>query len=397
MSSPREESRKGELRELFDLKPSVVWAGTRVTTRRVQNLIRARQEEHDGALELRSYPVKLTLEVTNLCNLKCPACFTGIREIGRPRGEVSLDLVRRLLGELGPYLFELELCTWGEPLLHRGLATIVGEARDAGVSTLLSTNFSLPFDDRRADELVRSGLTVLGVSLDGATQRVYEQYRVGGDIRRVIDNCRRIRDARRRLRSTFPRLIWGYHVFPHNTEEIDLAREMARELEMEFVVSKGWVEGPDWDPQNKFPTWIDLSPARCRFLWHHAVVNNDGGVSPCCASFYREHDMGHVSVDLNEAAATSFRDVWNGEKFRRARGLFGGRASESGDDDLLCTECPLLIDWRRFQDGALAGEGRPGQTTLTPNQLFNHFWVRRPNGTAAERGVVQLRRKVPTI
>ena len=50
------------------------------------------------------------------------------------------------------------------------------------------------------------------------------------------------RRAKRKLGSHTPRMIWEFHVFPHNTEDIELAREMAPELDMDIAVDKGWVD-----------------------------------------------------------------------------------------------------------------------------------------------------------
>lgn len=262
----------------------------RVTPRRLANLYLGRLEYLLGRKRLRSSPVKLTVESTSICNLRCPACFTGAGEVGRARGHMSPELYDRLLDELGPYLFEIEFHNWGEPLLAKQLAPMVERAARRGIATTVSTNFSIPFDAERAEALVRSGLSLLGVSIDGARQETYEQYRVRGNLELVLQNCRLVRDAKRRLKSATPRLIWEFHVFEHNAGDVPLARQMAEELEMQISVDKGWVVGEEWDRGGDFAYFFNPRPYRCPFLWRHAVVNNDGGVAPCCGTFYEEDD-----------------------------------------------------------------------------------------------------------
>src|SRR5262245_23123839 len=80
----------------------------RLTPRRLANLYLGRIEHLLGRKRLRSSPVKLTVESTSVCNLRCPACFTGAGETGRARGAMAPELYARLLRELGPYLFEIE-------------------------------------------------------------------------------------------------------------------------------------------------------------------------------------------------------------------------------------------------------------------------------------------------
>jgi organic radical activating enzyme len=366
------------LREFFT-PPSHV--RTRLTAKRLANLYLSRLEHARGAVQLRSYPTKLTIEPTNVCNLRCPACFTGIGSVGRVRSLMSMELYRQLLSELGDTLFELELCNWGEPLLHAELPTMIAEAAQRGISTLLSTNFSVPFDAARAERLVASGLSVMGVSIDGATQDSYATYRVRGQLERVLANCGLMQQAKQRLASSTPHIYWCFHVFPHNTQDIDAARRMAGELGMELVVEKGWVVGEEWGRDSPYQYFKNPDPGRCDFLWTRAVVNNDGGVAPCCGSFYREDDMGGFDYAANGARA--FRAVWNGPRFRAARRFYTQRpAPEQASPEErahICYECPATVMWQRWQQHALAGGTRadfdPGFRT---NDGFNYFWGRRP-------------------
>jgi MoaA/NifB/PqqE/SkfB family radical SAM enzyme len=357
-------------REFFELPP---WEGARLTPRRLLNLYRVRWEHRTGRTRLRSHPVKLTVEATNVCNLECPGCYTGIGDIGRARGHLSLPLWRQLLAELGDYLFEVEFYNWGEPLLGRHIYTMVEEAHARGISTTVSTNFSLPFDAERAERLVRTGLTVLGVSIDGARQETYERYRVGGDLAKVLRNCALVADAKRRLGSPTPRLVWEYHVFEHNADDVPRARELARELGMELAVSKGWTIGEEWDRGGEWDFFDRPHAVRCPFLWGFAVVNNDGGVAPCCGTFFGDDDMGRV----DERAR--FHDVWNSERFRTARGLFRAREGDAAARRLACFECPNTRNWERWK-AHRAGGGTEAtyRPDFTMNDVVNYFWSRRP-------------------
>ncbi|MBX3025616.1 radical SAM protein [bacterium] len=365
-----------DAREFLSLPP---WQGYELTLRRLLNLYLVRWQIGRGSTRLRGNPIKLTVEATNICNLKCPACFTGSGQEGRARSHMSLDLYRRLLDELGPTLFELEFYNWGEPLLARHIYTMIGEAHQRGISTTVSTNFSIPFDAEKAERLVQSGLTVLGVSIDGARQETYEQYRVKGDLSLVLHNCRLVRDAKRRLSSQWPRMIWEFHVFPHNTGDIEAARQMAAELDMEIAVDKGWVIGPEWDTEGAFRYFLEAQPRRCPFLWGFAVVNNDGGVSPCCGTFYREDDRGRLAAKPGDGGAASFREVWNGERFTAARRFFRRREGSPAEREDVCFGCPVTVNWERFEAHTRAGGSKATfRPDFTANDCANYFWERRP-------------------
>jgi organic radical activating enzyme len=270
------------------------YEGVQLTPKRVLNYWQGRIEKSRGAEQVRAYPTVLTIEATNVCNLRCPACFTGAGQDGREKSMLQAPLFNRLLNELGDRLLQIEFYNWGEPLLNKNLFPMIRKAADRGISTIISSNLSFPLDDARAEELVRSGLHVLGVSVDGATQAVYEQYRVRGDLALLLDNVKKINAAKQRLGSKTPDLTYEYHLFAHNLHEVEEARRIANELGMRFMLSKGWVAGPDWDPEGTYNGSVRPEAGRCGFLWDHAVVHNDGGVAPCCATFYKEDDYGSL-------------------------------------------------------------------------------------------------------
>lgn len=51
----------------------------------------------------------LYAEPTLYCNLACPSCPTGLKLDVRPRVAMDFDWYKRVLDELGPYLFFLNL------------------------------------------------------------------------------------------------------------------------------------------------------------------------------------------------------------------------------------------------------------------------------------------------
>jgi MoaA/NifB/PqqE/SkfB family radical SAM enzyme len=336
---------------------------------------------------VRSRPVKLVVEPTNACNLACPACFTGDGQVSRPRRPMPLELYHRLLDEIGDSLLQIDFGNWGEPLLANHLPEMIEAASRRGISTVMSTNFSIPFNAAKAERLVASGLTVLGMAIDGVEQGRYEQYRIGGDLELVMKNCRLVLDAKRRLGSTTPRMVWSFHVFPHNVEDVEQAKEMARDLGIDIAVEKGWVVGEEWDRGGNWRfTMGDVQPFPCLFLWHTAVVNNDGGVSPCCGTFYREDDMGRLSPAAGEPGAATFAEVWNGPRFREARRLFRSRTGSAETQETICYQCPVTIIWERWKAHRAAGEDpRRFDPGCTPNDNFNYFWNRRPPGAKSGR------------
>lgn len=353
--------------------------GARATPRRLLNAFTLALDHRQGRTVLRAKPVHLAIELTNVCNLRCPGCFTGVGETGRVRSMMPLAEYRRILDELGPYLFGIEFHNWGESLLHPQIWDAVAIARRHGISTQVSTHFSLNFTPADARALVASGLHILGVSLDGASQQHYETYRVRGRFDRVIENVKLVNEAKQAAGAKYPVVYWSFHAFQENQHEVEQARVLARELNMEFAVSKGWVAGPDWDPDLRFEPILPVVPSRCEFLWKRATINNDGGVAPCHGTFFADDDYAVLGASSQgRPGASSFTEAWNNEAFVRAREYFDGPPAREGESELVCAKCPVTKRWHAYKQHL--GEGRPAQTferQFTLNDGFNYFFDRR--------------------
>ena len=126
-------------------------------------------------------PLALSFEPTTSCNLRCPECPSGLRSFTRPTGMLPADLFRKTIDEVASRLWYLIFYFQGEPYLHPQFLELVKYAADKGIYTATSTNAHYLGDDN-ARRTVDSGLDRLIISLDGTTQDVYQQYRVGGKL-----------------------------------------------------------------------------------------------------------------------------------------------------------------------------------------------------------------------
>jgi MoaA/NifB/PqqE/SkfB family radical SAM enzyme len=194
---------------------------------------------------------------------------------------------------------------------------------------------------------VRSGLSVLGVSIDGPDQETYETYRVRGRLDQVLKNARLVVDAKRRLGSDTPRVIWTYLVFKYNERRVGEARRLATRLGLEFSAQRGLApDNPAWETTAAIdhPAFDLFGKGRsCRFLYSMAAVNADLGVSPCCseAAFESADDFGTVRDQ-------PFRTVWNGTQHRAARRLFRAlKDPRSAPDGAVCCERCSIYTLRR--------------------------------------------------
>ncbi len=272
-------------------------------------------------------PIAISFEPTTSCNLRCPECPSGLRSFTRPTGMMDAGLFKKTLDELSDTLLYLIFYFQGEPYLHPKFFELVRYAHEKGLYTATSTNAHYLSDDK-ARRTVESGLDRLIISIDGTTQDVYQQYRVGGSLEKVLEGTRNIIKWKKKLNSSTPHVIFQFLVVRPNEHQIEDVKSLAAEMEVDEVAFK---TAQIYDYQNGselIPTLDRYAryrpnedggysikngmPDHCWKMWHSCVVTWDGLVVPCCFDKDGEYRMGDVKVE-------SFKKLWFGQTYDRFR------------------------------------------------------------------------------
>ena len=314
----------------------------------INSLVRSMQKKHAGKLFY--YPSKISIETGNICNLACPLCPTADREQVVEKGMLSFEDFKVIFDKMKPFVKTIDLFSWGEPFLNKDIGAMIKYAKEKKPSLriFIDSNFNRVTDDQ-IDAVARYGLNVLKVSCDGATQEVYEKYRKGGKLEDVLGNIKKLVEKKKELASDKPRIIWKYLVFKHNQHEVDKAREMARELGVEFEasgmradcgkeifekISDSVERDKEWIPDDpKYNNYSEKKAGKdiCEKPWRTLTVNWNGDVVPCGAIYdCSKYNYGNL-------VKQSFKEVWNSPKFVRAREIISEKRDE--DTDLICATC----------------------------------------------------------
>jgi len=148
-------------------------------------------------------PVSIAFEPTTSCNLRCPECPSGLRSFTRPKGMLNSDMFRNTIDQLAPDILYLTFYFQGEPYLNPDFTDMVRYAHSKKIYTATSTNAHF-LNDENARKTVESGLDRLIISLDGTTQEVYSQYRIGGSLEKVLEGAANIMRWKKKLKSRTP-------------------------------------------------------------------------------------------------------------------------------------------------------------------------------------------------
>ena len=149
------------------------------------------------------FPISISFEPTTSCNLRCPECPSGLRSFTRPTGMLQKDFFTDTIDQLYRELLYLVFYFQGEPYLNPDFLEMVKYASSKGIYTATSTNAHY-LSNENAKKTVESGLDRLIISIDGTTQDVYKQYRVGGKLEKVIEGAKNIVKWKKELKSKTP-------------------------------------------------------------------------------------------------------------------------------------------------------------------------------------------------
>lgn len=318
------------------------------TPKKLINLAAIELQHRLHRTRVHGYPYFLIIDTGNICNLRCPLCPTGTHEKGISRQLLKFDLFVKIIDRLYPYVYEVALHNWGEPLLNPDIFKMIMYCQQKNVGTNLSTNLNFP--DLDVEALVRSGLEYLIVSLDGISQNIYSLYRIGGNIDVVFENIKNIVRTRHALKTKKPFIEWQYIVMKHNTGQIDDAKRMARELGVDLIrfipvglpfdtrsakeLAQKWFPYVPDEQDGYLEGRFLQKPIKggCFYLYRSVTMNPDGTLAPCCAVWESKDSF----CDLTH---TDFSAIWNNESYQSARALFSGKKSPV---ETVCNRCNLF-------------------------------------------------------
>jgi MoaA/NifB/PqqE/SkfB family radical SAM enzyme len=398
------QGRPGELARCMDSAQAAIFNALRqcshspvvaqAMTLKILNVWLAKQHLAMRSTHVGSRPFALYIDPSNSCNLGCPGCVHSSTTKEKnlfdwKPGILSQSRLETLFQSYGPFAAHVGFYNYGDPLVNPLTPQFIKMAKSYLIQTAASTNLSFPKLDAQA--LVDSGLDFLTMSIDGATQPVYEKFRRKGKLDVVLNNIARLAEAKKLRNKATPILSWNFLAFEHNVHEIDAARQLAKDLGADqfsvftpFDVS--W-DAPDIHPAsvapsvekfnprtaqamsanfNPFPdelaeesigrefakSWAErLGPDAvlaakepghaCHWLYRVMVMDAGGRVLPCCCSPAPQRDLVFSEQDDQPSAI----DHYNSPKYELARSYFADpeayrRASAAnGQADPYCVSC----------------------------------------------------------
>lgn len=180
-------------------------------------------------------PTKIYLEPTTKCNLRCSTCMRNSWD--EPEGVMDFELYKKLLKQTEKIATIKTIAFWGlgEPLMHPNIIQMIASAKERGLKTELITNGIL-LDRNVAQEIVRSGLDVLVVSLDGVSPESNARIRTGADLNLIQNNLGYLNAVKHMSGCDTPKIGIEFVIMRQNLGELSELPALARRLKAEFIV-----------------------------------------------------------------------------------------------------------------------------------------------------------------
>jgi radical SAM protein with 4Fe4S-binding SPASM domain len=294
-----------------------------------------------------SMPLHMQFELTNYCNLKCPVCPTGIKAINRKKQAMDVDLFKRLIDQVGPYLLTTSLWAWGEPLLHPQIEDILKTIRKHKIATFLSTNGQTLNDEKVLNALINEPPTYLIVAIDGLTDETNSQFRTGARLEPALAGIRKLAEMKQQRGVQLPVLHMRFIVMKHNQHQVAELQDFARDHHFDLLTLRTLSiidnDAPDATHQDFIPDDNELrayqyknskrikrSDYYCLEPFWFPTVFADGTVVACEQDYNAQMPLGTFSD------STPFRSIWNSKQANNQR----KHIRDHNCDISFCQNCP---------------------------------------------------------
>lgn len=253
------------------------------------------------------FPSHVDIELSSLCNLSCPMCYTTTDKFKSKveRANMDFDLYKKIIDECSQYnLYSIRLSLRGEPFLNKHIYDMIKYAKDKGIKEVSSLTHGGFLDEKKFEQLIDLGLDWLTISFDGVGE-TYNKIRYPLKFEDSVKKIKNYQEIKKRRKVVKPvvkiQTVWPaisenpqefYNIFNPITDQV------ASNPLLDYL-------GNDTDI-------VFEENFTCPQLWERLVIGADGNVMLCANDEMELHNLGNIR---NE----SLYDIWHGERLNKAR------------------------------------------------------------------------------
>ena len=198
----------------------------------------------------------------------------------------------KFVNECGFLFDEVDLVGSGEPFLHPECLRFIKYLTETKHKKIACCSNGTVMTD--FEGIVKSGLHTISIDIDGVTQSQHEKYRRGSDLNKVLSNITKLVQAKKTLRSRFPKIYFDTLISKYNENNYNdfiILAKKAKVNGIQFRINlDDMYKTEDWFPiQKKFRPIPNLSGMSGMYNCYFknsiiGILSWDGEAQLCCMS-----------------------------------------------------------------------------------------------------------------
>ncbi|MBW2049067.1 MAG: radical SAM protein [Deltaproteobacteria bacterium] len=307
--------------------------------------------------ERKEFPERITLELTNHCNLNCTFCPRKL--MARHQGFMDSNLAKSIFDEMSEHLpVALVPFFRGETLLHPDWVELLAYAKERGIGPIQFTTNATLLNQQAAEDILDLGLDFVSFSLDTIDPEIYMKSRRGANYFKVLENILGFLDLRRRRGMKQPEVQVSCVETAAHRPGLDAFVEFWRpKVDRVRIYVEHSGDGHPGSIQEPLPGFERRQP--CFKVFTDMVIYWDGEVALCNHDWTR--DRNHRIGNVKDAG---IRGVWKSQRYESIREAH--RAGELAGEP----PCDHCDHWKMFY----LPEGYLGKIYFGKNDVEEAHW-----------------------
>jgi len=287
---------------------------------------RAKWSDYAKQQHVAEYPLLVDIELSSVCNLHCPMCYTITDEFAVKVNTTRMDwnLYTKIIDEIGGKVPAIRLSLRGEATLHKRFVDCIRYAKEHGIREVSALThggkLTLPF----FKEIAAAGIDWITISIDGVGE-TYERIRKPLKFDEMLANIKAI-SAYKRENSLRRPVIKVQGIWPAIRENPKRYYDTFSPY-VDLVAFNPLIDYLGNDGNIEY-----LENFTCPQQYQRLVIGADGLVMKCSNDEENQEVVGDIRRE-------SVQEVWRGEKLEAVRALH--KQSRGFMESAVCRRCYL--------------------------------------------------------